>query len=101
VWVLIKITGENIMKIKDLVGRDKKSLTKKERDYLFSCDVLKTTRFAHSEEVIEISQFEDGSYTKTVSNESNKWEGDEVASSEEELNELLNTWKYNIETIEY
>jgi predicted SpoU family rRNA methylase len=89
------------MKIEELVGRDRKSLTKKEREYLLSCDVIKTTRFAYSEEVIEISQFEDGSYTKTVSNEANKWEGDEVTSSEDELNELLKTWKHHIEVIEY
>ena len=89
------------MRIDELVGREKKNLTKKEREYLLSCDVIKTTRLVRESEVIEIGYFVDGSYTKTVCTEENDWNGDEVASSEEELNKLTNSGDYKTEVLEY
>jgi hypothetical protein len=89
------------MKVAEIVMKDKDKITKKEWNYMLSVDLLKTTRLQKEDEIIELGEFADGSYTKTIHTEENNWEGDEVASSKEEHDNLINSGKYNIEVNDY
>ena len=84
------------MKVSDLVGREYNELTKKEIEYLLSTEPIKNTILYNENECVSITEFSDGSFTKTFGEDDT-----EVASSIEELQNLINSGKYTVEEEKY